>query len=879
MTDEVDRLNAALAGRYRIERRLGRGGTATVYLAEDLRHKRKVAVKVLYPQLAATLGPERFLREVQIAASLTHPHILGLHDSGEADGFLFYVMPFIEGESLRARLVRDRVLPIADAVEILRDVVDALAYAHRRGLVHRDIKPDNVLLAEGHGMVTDFGVAKAVSEAAGMHALTTAGLALGTPSYMAPEQAAAEPDIDHRADVYAVGAMAYELLTGDPPFTGDKVQSVLAAHISRAPVPVAGRREEVPPRLARFVMQCLEKEPAARWQTADEMLAELESIRAATVSGVAIAAKPKSSPVRLAVITGVVVAIAVVGFLGWASLRAGPPAMTVSNIRQLTRAPEVEIEPAISPDGREVAYIAGFGVAMDVFVRDLAGGRPLALTADRPGGQFAPRWTADGRSIVFAEQHPDGRELSHLIPRLGGPASPIANAPVAIHGDRMAYVIGSRIVTRPLEGGPETVVVTHDPTPHSVSWSPDGKRLAYVVGNWQFRRLETLGNVGPSAIWTAAAAGGDSVQVTESQSLNVSPVWLPDSRHLLFVSNRDGPRDLYVVRLNSDGRARGKAVRVTTGLNPHSVSVSSDGSFAAFSQFTYRRNIWALDLPRAGTVSIRQARPVTQGNQTAENHGVSRDGQWLAFDSNIEGNQDIFIVPSSGGEPRRLTTDPADDFHPDFSQATSEIVFYSTRHGTRDVFVMAADGSNERRITDSSSEEYHPSFSPDALKIAYTVATGGTAVLLSQIWIVERPSLEAPWGEPRMLTEPGFYSRWSPASDRIVYATSSALAVATLDGTTSQLLEWEALGLAPFDVAGWAEWGADGRWIWFLARDGAGQNTLWRVSAGGGFPQKVVLFDDPTKPPAFGFSLHGNTAYFSLTEHDSDVYLMDLEIR
>ncbi|HEX6091218.1 MAG TPA: serine/threonine-protein kinase, partial [Gemmatimonadales bacterium] len=219
MSAASDRLAAALADRYTIVRELGAGGMATVYLADDLRHRRKVAIKVLRPELAASLGPERFLREIEVAAQLTHPHILPLHDSGAVDGFLFYVMPYIDGESLRTRLDRVGELPITEAVRVLREVADALSHAHSLGVVHRDIKPDNVMLSGRHALVMDFGVAKAVSEATGKNALTTAGVALGTPTYMAPEQAAADPHLDHRVDIYALGAMGYELLAGRPPFT------------------------------------------------------------------------------------------------------------------------------------------------------------------------------------------------------------------------------------------------------------------------------------------------------------------------------------------------------------------------------------------------------------------------------------------------------------------------------------------------------------------------------------------------------------------------------------------------------------------------------------------------------------------------------------
>ena len=282
MPDHLDRLKTALADHYAIEREIGAGGMATVYLAEDVKHHRQVAVKVLRPDLAAVLGPERFLREIDIAARLEHPHILTLIDSGEADGFLYFVMPYIKGESLREKLLHGE-LPIAEAVRILRDVADALTHAHGEGLVHRDIKPDNILLSGNHAVVTDFGVAKAVSEATGREKLTTAGVALGTPVYMAPEQAVADPNIDHRADIYALGVLAYEMVAGRPPFGGDSPQAILSAHVTEAPAAVTQHRAAVPPALAELIMQCLEKKAADRWQNTADVLRQLEAL--ATPSG------------------------------------------------------------------------------------------------------------------------------------------------------------------------------------------------------------------------------------------------------------------------------------------------------------------------------------------------------------------------------------------------------------------------------------------------------------------------------------------------------------------------------------------------------------------------------------------------------------------
>jgi serine/threonine-protein kinase len=284
MSDAQASLTQALARHFAIEHEVGAGGMATVYLARDLKHDRRVALKVLRPELSAALGPERFSREIRFVAQFNHPHILSLYDSGEIEGFLYFVMPFVEGESLRDRLAREKQLPVADAIRILKEVADALAYSHARGVVHRDIKPGNVLLSGRHAVVTDFGVAKAVSASATRDTMTTVGLAVGTPHYMAPEQAMGAGDIDHRADIYALGILAYEMITGRTPFEAKTPQGILAAHVMEAPKPIRELRPGLPEPLAAAIMRCLEKQPADRWQSADELLAHLDLI-AATPSG------------------------------------------------------------------------------------------------------------------------------------------------------------------------------------------------------------------------------------------------------------------------------------------------------------------------------------------------------------------------------------------------------------------------------------------------------------------------------------------------------------------------------------------------------------------------------------------------------------------
>jgi serine/threonine-protein kinase len=275
---EVAKVTAALVGRYKVEKVIGEGGMATVYLATDQKHKRKVAVKVMRPELAATLGAERFLREVEIAGQLSHPHILPMYDSGESEGLLYYVMPFVPGETLREKLQRDGALPVEEALRLAREVAEALAYAHRQGIVHRDIKPANILLSEGHALVADFGIARAVGDAGGEQ-LTRTGIAVGTPQYMAPEQATGEKEVDGRADVYATGAVLYEMLAGEPPFTGPSARIILTRSLTEAPRALTAARQGLPPALDAVVQKALAKNPVDRYSTGEALIGAIDSMR------------------------------------------------------------------------------------------------------------------------------------------------------------------------------------------------------------------------------------------------------------------------------------------------------------------------------------------------------------------------------------------------------------------------------------------------------------------------------------------------------------------------------------------------------------------------------------------------------------------------
>ncbi len=409
MSDTSERLRVALADRYTVTRELGAGGMATVYLAHDLKHDRDVAIKVLHPDLGGALGSERFLSEIRTTARLQHPHILPLLDSGDAYGLLYYVMPLVTGETLRARLERERQLPIADALRIAREVASALDYAHRQGVIHRDIKPENILLHDGSALVADFGIALAVQTAGGAR-MTQTGLSLGTPQYMSPEQAMGERIIDARSDVYALGAVLYEMLAGDAPFIGSSVQAIVAKVLSEKPTPIHTLRDTVPLGVEQAVGTALAKLPADRFASAAEFATALSNTSAATFSATVapMPARPRWRDARTWVADGAgAVALALTGVL-----LTRPAASESSVSRQQVHLWNHTLEPSLSPGSRAVATQAA--IAPDgssiVFVDSTPGGYILmrklrdardATVMAGTDGALSPAFSPDGRWIAY----------------------------------------------------------------------------------------------------------------------------------------------------------------------------------------------------------------------------------------------------------------------------------------------------------------------------------------------------------------------------------------------------------------------------------------------------------------------------------------------
>jgi eukaryotic-like serine/threonine-protein kinase len=672
-----EKLGAALADRYRIERELGAGGMATVYLAQDLRHDRKVALKVLRPDLAAVIGAERFLQEIRTTANLQHPHILTLHDSGQVDGTVFYVMPYVEGESLRDRLTRDKQLPIDEVLRVAREVADALGYAHERGVIHRDIKPENILLQRGHALVADFGIALAASRT-GSSRMTETGMSLGTPHYMSPEQAMGERELGPRSDVYALGCVCYEMLCGEPPFTGPTPQAIVARVMTEAPRSLRSQRQTVPENVEAAVLQALEKLPADRFGTATEFAAALgqtgftratiaaprsmPAARAGIWKGVAIGFASLAALLLVLLFTsrqsdepapGPVLRFEVqvpdsIDALGMTLLPDGTGLLVHATSRAYlyrfadmswTAAPLAELKEAstsLSPDGRMVAFV---DAARVLKVAALAGGSMRTL-AD---GVRGVRWETDG--------------FIYLIRRSAA-------------RDRLARV-------RPEGGALEELVVTADSIRRlQRGVLLPGGRMIYTeapsADGWQDSRALAV-DLSSRAIDTIALAPGSSV-------FGYAP-----TGHLLVY----GREDIHAVAFDPATLAvLGAPVQLLSSI---SVDVSYDAGMLSHTLTTpggpalFDRSGRRRDLPDA-----------IAPNSWGFDYRMSPTGQAFAFwrYQSPADRWDVFTYQLPTGPLRRLTSDSAgENTEPSWSADGRMVRFVAGRQDRRSVYQAPWDAS------------------------------------------------------------------------------------------------------------------------------------------------------------------------------------------
>ena len=829
MPEVLSRLKLALADRYRLERELGQGGMATVHLAEDLKHGRRVAIKVLHPELSAVIGAGRFLAEIKVTANLQHPHILGLIDSGEADGLLYYVMPYIAGESLRARLVRDRQLPVEEAVRLSREVASALDYAHRQGVVHRDIKPENILLQDGAALVADFGIALAVHQAGG-HRMTQTGMSLGTPAYMSPEQAMGEREIGTRSDVYALGAMTYEMLAGEPPFTGPNSQAIVAKVLTEQPPPLRPKRPTVSPAVEAAIFTALQKLPADRWGSAKEFsdaLAGAGPHRSEAVPTVPLraAAAPARSRSRSAlqwagwVVAGLATAVA-----AWALLRP---------------------RPGIPPSR-------------------------LAIMAPGLGGSGASSsqrhvtFTPDGQGLVYGMVGSDGilRLIRQSLDAEAGSPIPGAvelSSPLVSPDGR--WVVGTISVKNqafrlPLDGGPLELVAPGVLGSDDAAWGPDG--------TFWYSDPEYLGQV----------VGDSVVARVRRQQLRLHQI-LPDGRTALVtqtrVGNATGPVLLVDVESGAATTLLATPVveaRITQGLL---VFVGQGGFLQAAALDRSGRRL-------AGTPVTIATNVATTGTAVAQ-FAVAPNGN-VAY---IPEEPSTLVFVDRSGASRAATAERRNFHHPMFSPDGRRLSIDFTSVEGRNVWILGlAEGTLTRATFDRDGHD--ATWTPDGRYLSYIVPVlrpEGVALTLLR----KRPGSAEPadtllasralsytgvWlRDGSALVTTGLNLRRDPRRPDSVQADSRADAAVVRNAgrgpveplVASRFAE-QYVGVSP-----------DGRWISFVS-DQSGRDEVYVRDFAGELDQVLVSMDGGNEPV---WSPDGRELFYRETKA-ADPYLVAASI-
>ena len=700
----IDRLAVALADRYRVERELGAGGMATVYLAHDIKHDRDVAIKVLHPDLGAALGGERFLSEIRTTARLQHPHILPLLDSGEADGLLIYVMPLVTGETLRARLERERQLPIADALRVAREVASALDYAHRHGVIHRDIKPENILLHDGSALVADFGIALAVQQAGGQR-MTQTGLSLGTPQYMSPEQAMGERTIDARSDIYALGAVTYEMLAGDAPFTGSSVQAIIAKVLNSEPERLSLLRKTVPSHVEQALLTALAKLPADRFESA-KAFADALTLTSYTSTGHGSTERfaARSAPrvitrpfAAMSVLASLLLAVAAWALFTRPATRTAPVTrvgMELPDSLALV-APDVAPRLAISHDGTRVVFAGRVGTASPTQLwlreRDQLQARPLPGT----DGASAPFFSPDGTRIAFYV----GNAIK-VVSIGGGPPQVLADsgldpfANTAAWGpDDAIYASGQKGLLRiPVNGGTRTRVSTAN-----YSLIETGHRLPDPLPNGRGVLFTIFRNPDP-----------------RTNRYDVAVLDLKTGKHRILVHGVMGryARAGYLVFVRADGSVMaapfdqgkleltGPPVPLLDGVFISTFG-AADVAIDSLGTLLYVRGRAAMGAELTWMDRAGRATPIPSTWPATDIDGlsISPDGRRVAAGVVTPTGSDIWIKQLDGGAQSRLTTDEAGyNGWPSWSPDGRRVIYSGEVKGHRIVQARRADGNGASEV-------------------------------------------------------------------------------------------------------------------------------------------------------------------------------------
>ena len=821
MTTTPDRLSSALSDRYRIDRELGQGGMATVYLAEDLKHGRKVAIKVLHPELSAVIGGDRFLAEIKVTANLQHPHILGLIDSGEADGLLYYVMPYVAGESLRGRLIRDKQLPVEDALRLTKEVASALDYAHRQGVVHRDIKPENILLQDGAALVADFGIALAVQQAGGSR-MTQTGMSLGTPAYMSPEQAMGEREIGARSDVYALGAMAYEMLAGEPPFTGPNSQAIVAKVLTEQPLPLRTKRPLVSPAAEGAILTALQKLPADRFGSAKEFAEALTDggtagrrggEYAATVpmpSARAVAPSRRRAVVGAIALTAIAAAAAVAGWSARGTPRVPTSRLAIlapglggtggsSSLRHLAFEPDGQTlvyslvspeggiylvrqalwdedptpipgaiqvnSPLVSPDGR---FVLGTRIQDNTVYRvPMAGGSPQQVRT--AGGRTNDAaWAPDG-TLWFSWNESDAYRLyqlagDSLVVRLRGSSGQFFLQQILPDG-KTALVVQSRIG---VGGGPVVLLdlETGKETPLPVTQVVEARvTQGYLVYTTTTATLQAISfDLGNRRVTGSPVTLANNVSITGT---GLAQMAVAQNGNIAYVPEE--PFSLVFVERNGSSR-----IATPERRNFHHPTFSPDGRRLSTDFSTAEgRNVWVFDLAE---------RTLSRATFDRDGHDATwaPDGRFLSY---------IAPVPQRGGELALLRKPPG-------TAEPAETLYSSPRLAYTGIWLRDGSGLITTGIGLRRDTLRPDSLQPDTRTDIGIIRNGGRGPL--------EPLVASPFGEA--------YAGISPDGRWLAFVSDQSgrdeVYLRELKGSGDQVLVSSGGGTEPV-------WSPDGRELYY----------------------------------------------------------------
>jgi Tol biopolymer transport system component/serine/threonine protein kinase len=872
---------------YKILSSIGSGGMGDVYLAHDTTLDRKVALKVLPSDFAQQPDRQaRFTREAKALAALNHPNIVTVHSVEESGHVHFITMELVKGRTV-AELLPQHGFALDQFFKISIPLTDALAAAHKEGIVHRDLKPANVMVTdEGRVKVLDFGLATAVVNVAdrgdfNTRSATQEGRVVGTPAYMSPEQAEGKT-VDARSDIFSLGVVFYEMLTGKRPFAGESSAAIVSSILRDSPRSISELQPAVPRELARLVHRCLAKDPLGRYQSAIDVGHALEEMKQDVHSGDSLLAhsptlnKTGSLRTPLAVIALAILAIAVSAWLLTKPKGADPLAtVRLQNAVQVSTGLGVENYPTWSPDGGRLAYEVdqagySFGGPSDIWVAQLGSGEPVNLTRDHPGHDLRPSWSPDGRDIAFLSDR-NGDWGVYVVAAIGGNARNVHPLPViepygwsapqwSSDGAKLLIAVRQNaenvVIALSLQSlNPSRVTLPKHEGEFISDFTvtPDGRRFAYVVGG-------AVAEV--SQLWTVRASGSDALPLTDGRTMVLSPTWSRDGRYVFYVSNQGGSMELWQQLVAEDGKPTGGPVAITQGLGIRSAVFSRDGSKLAYSRGARVANVWRVPILPDRSATWTDAKQLTSDNAFIESVDAAPDGSLLVLSSDRRGNPDLWLMPAAGGEMTPLTIDPTPDWFPRWSPDGREIAFHAYRTGNRDIFVMPSRGGAARQLTSDPAHDRIPSWSPDGQQIAFQ-----SARLMPQrtIWIVP-----AKGGEAYQLTQGQNGAEWSPEGGwLLVPRRDGHYRVARHGGEPSRLSS------AGGSLA--SRFSSDGKSIYYSVVEGPKENhDLWKLSLDSGDISRLTKLQGRRGALGQVFTTDGRSLYFTWREDEGDIWVMDV---